>query len=171
MPLGFIPRIYKDIFGTNPEYQPIPVTDLDPDGCLTTHIDGCSHVEHIPARHADSSQVTASAINSILDQNRCILLILRQITQDIQALELETKNISKSIYDLDIQIPIDFVQVLQEINLKTSQIETLKQEVSEIKTQLKNQDSELAKLTKAHSKLTLRLDSYLPDGNISDGNS
>ena len=92
MPLGFIPRIYKDIFGTNPDYHPIPITDLDPVGCLTSHIDGCSHTEHIPAKHADSRQVTASAINSIIDQNKCILLILRQLIKDTQTLETEIKK-------------------------------------------------------------------------------
>lgn len=164
MPLGFIPRIYKDIFGTNPDYHPIPITDLDSVGCLTSHIDGCSHTEHIPAKHADSRQVTASAINSIIDQNKCILLILRQLIKDTQTLETEIKNISKRLLEIDNQIPIDLVHVLQEINIKTNHIEVLNKDILEIKTLIKNQDSELIKLTKEQAKLIPRLDSYLPNG-------
>ena len=87
MPLRFIPRIYKDIFGTSPDYHPIPITDLDSVGCLTSHIDGCSYSEHIPTKHADSRQVIASAINNIIYQNKCILLILRQLIKYTQTLD------------------------------------------------------------------------------------
>lgn len=67
MPLGIFLRIYSSIFGTNPNYQPIPIHDFGDEGCLSTQIKGCYHVEHIPLQHAESKQIFASAINCILN--------------------------------------------------------------------------------------------------------
>ena len=67
--------------------------------------------------------------------------------------------------EIDSQIPIDLIQVLQEINIKTNHIEVLNKDILGIKTLTKNQERVLIKLTKEQDKLIPRLDKYLPNGN------
>ena len=59
MPLGIFHRIHTSIFGTNSDYQPISFLNIGNEGCLSTQIEGCSHTEHIPLKHAESKQVLA----------------------------------------------------------------------------------------------------------------
>ena len=91
MYLRIFSRVYTSIFRTNPGYQLIPIHNIEEEWCLSTQIECCSYIEHIPLKHAESKQILAGAINCISDQNQnqYLLLVLQQTHKDLQKILLD----------------------------------------------------------------------------------